>query len=377
MGDKTSIEWAANADGSPGATWNPIRARDNATGQVGWHCVHASDGCRFCYAERMNNRLGTHQAFKPTAPVTVYLDEQTLQQPDRWKRGRVIFVCSMTDLGADFVTDEWLDKIWGVMGCSPQHTFIVLTKRMERLKKYLLAHNTPEGGARFLNREVLGEKLGDSLSDHYGFEIPYPLPNVWLGTSAERQREADERIPHLLQTPAAVRFLSAEPLIGPIDLGELPSASGIGRHLDALSNAGVDPGTLVPHRLDWVIAGGESGPGARPMHPAWARDLRDQCAAAGVPFFFKQHGEWWPSNYGSQSPDPDVRSLWTRMSRASSGGMHVTLSGERLQGASEPHVRPSTWSMMRVGKRNAGRLLDGIEHNGRPAIGQQTGENRG
>jgi protein gp37 len=131
---------------------------------------------------------------------------------------------------------------------------------------------------------------------------------VWQGVSVENQKAADVRIPLLLQTPAAVRFISAEPLLGPVNLEELPSASGIGRHLDALSNAGVDKGALIPNKLDWCIIGGESGPGARPMNPDWARSLRDQCQAAKVAFFMKQMGSAYGPKKGHEPPaDLDIK----------------------------------------------------------------------
>jgi protein gp37 len=288
MGDNTKIEWAD-------ASWNPLRVRSKDNGRIGWHCEHVTTGCEFCYAEGFNLRFGTRLPFKPghRKDIRFVLDDRLLTQPLRWKRPRMVFVCSMTDLFADFVEDAWIDSVFAVMTVAQQHTFQVLTKRPERMRRYLTV------------RWSLGEKL---------------FPNVWLGVSAERQEEADERIPHLLGTPAAVRFVSAEPLLGPIDLmrGALPMLKPV----PGLGWAG----------LDWVIVGGESGSSARPMRPDWARSLRDQCVAAGVPFFFKQFGEYAPQ-----------------------------------QAINEPPHFAGGEGIVRVGKIAAGRQLDGREWNQFPS----------
>jgi protein gp37 len=256
MGEKSKIEWTD-------ATWNPIRARQTVPGvafkpKIGWHCEHVSEGCRNCYAETMNRRLGTGLDFKPghRSDVEIFLDEKMLLAPLRWTKPRRIFVNSMTDTFAEFVKDEWLDRMFAVMALAARHTFQVLTKRPERMREFCTSG--------------------------------WPLPNVWLGVSAEDQATADERIPLLLETPAAVRFVSLEPLLGPIDLFHIEEPSGL--TFNALSKKeGI---SFRGRGLDWAIVGGESGPHARPMHPEWARDIRDQCAAAATPFFFKQWGEW-------------------------------------------------------------------------------------
>jgi protein gp37 len=170
-----------------------------------------------------------------------------LTQPLRWKKPRKIFVCSMTDLFADFVTDEMLDKIFAVMALTPQHTYQVLTKRAARMRD-------------------IGTAIGRCRTSG-------------SASRPSASRKPTNAIPLLLETPAAVRFISAEPLLGPIDLHPL------GCGTNALTSS-------TGPNLDWVIAGGESGPHARPMHPDWARSLRDQCQDAGVAFFFKQWGEW-------------------------------------------------------------------------------------
>lgn len=337
MGDKTAIEWAANADGSPGATWNPIRARHKETGAVGWHCVHASDGCRFCYAERLNvDRFGTGEPFTKQAEerVEVFLDQDTLGKPFSWRRPRTIFVCSMTDLFGDFVRAEWLHRVFAVMALNPRHTFIVVTKRAERMRDML---DTRGPMFALVVQTAIGMQAarGVPLIDRDAPPMVWPLPNVWLCVSAEAQREANERVPLLLQTPAAVRGVSAEPLLGPIDFKRLREFTGnpivnalrgLVTHGDHLarnpSECSINTRTQVSPpelpALDWVIVGGESGPHARPMATDWARSIRDQCDEAGLPFFFKQHGE-------------------------------------HLHG-------------VRVGKKRAGRLLDGREHNARPSF---------
>jgi protein gp37 len=309
MGAQSKIEWTD-------ASWSPIRARNLATGKIGWHCEHVSDGCRNCYAESINRHLGTGLDFKPghRADVEIFLDDKMLLAPLRWKKPRRIFVNSMSDTFAEFVKDEWLDRMFAVMALCPQHTFQVLTKRPERMRAYIDAVM----GDQSIGVNRLGATaLWTGLTGPQGPFPSWPLPNVWLGISAEDQAAADERIPLLLQTPAAVRFVSLEPLLGPIKLRETLSTDRHGEWL-ASGLSGEERG------LNWVIVGGESGPHARPMHRRWVRDLRDQCAAAGVPFFFKQWGQHRP-----------------------------------------PTENDLAWRSL--GKKRSGRLLDGAEHNGFPS----------
>jgi protein gp37 len=239
----------------------------------------------------------------------------------------------MSDLFHPKVSDDFINRVFAVMALCPQHTFQILTKRPKRMLEYVEGFAVGESD---LIPPFGPVKHADGLR---AAVHNWPLPNVWLGVSVEDQKTADERIPLLLQTPAAVRWLSYEPALGPLNLEELPSASGIGRYLDSLSNAGVDPGAKIPSKLDWVIAGGESGPHARPSHPDWFRSVRDQCHAAGVPFFFKQWGEW------VQSPDSEDAYDAVR------GFLTVPLGG----------------AFKRVGKKRAGRMLDGREWNEYPS----------
>ena len=351
MADRTKIEWTD-------ATWNPIRG-----------CTRVSEGCRHCYAEVMAARFsdpgqwGNGLAQRVALPGggtdhrwtgKVELVDAALDLPLRWRSPRRIFVNSTSDLFHEKVPDEWIDRVFAVMALAPQHTFQVLTKRPERMRDYFLGRRLNFGRAS----DVLHEMTHPCSEDDHDWAVDQldafdasgrPLPNVWLGTSIEDQATADDRIPHLLATPAAVRFISAEPLLGPVDLTGIAiprpdlRASVI---LDVLNGTG----GLVrggPGRIDWVIVGGESGPGARPMHPDWARSLRDQCKAAGVPFFFKQWGEWEPRR-GFACPDDLPRDGWH-------------------------HFDPEC-SMRRVGKKNAGRLLDGREWNDVPITKGPSGE---
>jgi protein gp37 len=360
MADKSAIEWTD-------ATWTPIRARNKKTGAVGWHCEHATTGCEFCYAENFNRRLGTGLPFKPghRADIELFLDETMLLQPLRWKRPRKVFVGSMTDIFAAFVPDEWLDRMFAVMALAPQHTFQVLTKRAERMHTYVAE---PGRGAYV---------AGASVADTIAIPVRWPLSNVWLGVSAERQPEADERILHLLATPAAVRFVSAEPLLGPINLTSLAFSKTCGcEHRSPTLNAFEatvlcegcceGPERLDLGKLDWVIVGGESGPSARPVHPGWVRSLREQCAAAGVAFYFKQWGEWlpWTQFSGARIHDDPEQ---TRFSTKEWDGGHWSDAGHPMWCDSIDGQIDDRQCVGLVGKKAAGRVLDGETHSEFPA----------
>ncbi len=388
MADKTGIEWTQ-------ATWNPI---------VG--CSIVSPGCTNCYAMKQAARIERmHEGAYPNGAKSHYADttkivngntvwtgklafapERIFTQPLRWKRPRTIFVNSMGDLFHEDVPDYWIDKIFAIMALCPQHTFQVLTKRADRMRRYV-NQNLQNGCGldRILGNELLKEY---NRARHEKRKLPVfalPLPNVWLGVSTEDQKRADERIPELLATPAAVRFISAEPLLGAIDLRFRQD------HCDLCGGTGMlarwpkgtcyhckGRGTVTicgqPRRdgyvsLDWVIVGGESGPGARPMHPDWARGLRNQCAAAGVSFFFKQWGAYqpqfpqYPSEYGS---DEDVGTC---------AGKDFPFEGVLYRDGyfydgveHQPHINSGAYWIERVGKKSAGRQLDGREHNDMPAL---------
>lgn len=348
----TRIEWASKV-------WNPV---------VG--CSLASPGCTNCYAMRMAWRL-QNMASRPDGAGNFHLDhyEGTVQQsnggpvwtgkvnvapddvllaPLRRKKPTDYFVNSMSDLFHPTVPFEVVDRVFAVMALTPQHTYKILTKRSERMREYLsnaAVHGCVAKAAMEIAPVGFDIRPAEIFFPPARFAV-WPLRNVWLGVSAEDQRRADERIPDLLATPAAVRWISAEPLLGAIDLTMLDATVGERRAtepsglilLDALTGVHRDAedsiegiyGNPDPH-IDWVIAGGESGPGARPMHPDWARSLREQCADAGVPFLFKQWGDW---RLADQS--------------------FIPFGGKR---------KGDFWC---VGKKRAGRLLDGVEHNGMP-----------
>lgn len=303
MGDRTGISWT-------GRTWNPIRG-----------CSRVSEGCRHCYAEVQAARIVRMGRGKPTPydglvrmvrrppsaaegyrnerPMEprwtgeVVLDVAKLAEPMRWRQPSTVFVNSMSDLFHEKLTNEQIAAVFGVMATCPQHTFQCLTKRARRMREWFewfRLQCDPRSGAE---TEVLIGYLLDEAPDSIGDRIfagaRWPLPNVWLGVSVENQDAADERIPDMLQTPAAVRFLSCEPLLGPVDLNRIQTPEATqGLHFSALHEQHDDCFHTSPSQIDWVIAGCESGPGARPCDVEWLRALRDQCAAAGVPFFLKQ-----------------------------------------------------------------------------------------
>jgi protein gp37 len=331
MSDGTKIEWTD-------ATWNPI------TG-----CSVVSPGCTNCYAMKLaGTRLQHHPSRAgltretKAGPVwngTLRFNEEWLTQPLRWNRPRMVFVCAHGDLFHEDVPDEWIDKVFAVMALAPQHTFQVLTKRAARMRAYLSRHRWHLWAAA---GRAIDPLRWQNLPPIMGGDCT-PLPNVWLGVSAEDQARADERVPELLATPAAVRFVSAEPLLGPIDFtrhlwpvhgwwkGPYNSYS---EAKAAGAECGLKRQALVGawcRFLDWIIVGGENGP--REMRAEWAQQIRDQCAAAGTAFFFKQWGSHIPA--GQTMPNGKV---WA----------------------------PGCGTRLRATKAITGRLLDGVEHNAMP-----------
>src|SRR5690606_30732974 len=291
----TAIEWTD-------ATWNPI---------VG--CSRVSRGCEHCYAERVAHRglAPQHKGLTvlgkkgPRWTGEVRFLPERLDEPLRWKRPRRVFVNSMSDLFHEGVSDEQIAAVFGVMAACPQHVFQVLTKRPERAREWFAAMEAKHGtGGTYVEwcvgcvDEVSDDGLARLLHIVAG---DWPLPNVWLGVSVEDQATADERIPLLLNTPAAVRWVSYEPALGPADFTRIVSTfdAGATRHvLDALRGRGLwldgEPGGGSgwgpENRLDWIVIGGESGPDARPFDLAWAHSTVEACRAAGVPCFVKQLG---------------------------------------------------------------------------------------
>jgi protein gp37 len=257
------IGWL-NVPGYRPETWNPI---------VG--CSKVSEGCRNCYAERMASRLcamNVDQYKYVMGPANgdnsagVWLGKtrivkSALSKPLGWKKPRAIFVNSMGDLFHEATPDEWIGDVLEVIKRCPQHLFIILTKRALRMEQFMQSY----------------------------FRLP--AKNVWLGVTVENQDNVD-RVDHLLRTPAAVRFVSCEPMLGPVDLARYLACGGCGTRLGRIGAPCCPDGEAF---LDWIICGGESGRGARPMDPEWARSLRDQAQAAGVPYFFKQWGDNIPA----------------------------------------------------------------------------------
>jgi protein gp37 len=322
MGD-SKIEWTNK-------TWNPIRG-----------CSVVSEGCRNCYAMNFaarfaqqgepyeglayRNESGAHWTGK------VRLIEEHLEDPLRWRKPRMIFVNSMSDLFHEALSDHDIARVVSVMWAADHHAYQILTKRPDRMMRWASEY---EKKLRDANRRPLS-----------GWR------HVWLGVSVEDQKTADERIPLLLQTSAAVRWISAEPLLGPVDLTRYFARDWTLR--------GHNHPTERTTGIDWIVAGGESGPKARPMHPDWARSLRDQCVAAGVPYFFKQWGEYSTteqqecshiSSDGAQGPvvklTPQRVDVW-RCNLCSA--LHGYFPGDK------------SFDFKRVGKKAAGRLLDGRE----------------
>ncbi|MGE4293314.1 MAG: phage Gp37/Gp68 family protein [Desulfovibrio sp.] len=298
------ISWL-NGD-RKGETWNP---------HVG--CSKTSPGCSHCYAETMAVRLAAMPATRDLYGQVVEwkcehreegeyntfgarakgwngktaFSETALVKPLSWKKPRTVFVCSMSDLFHESVPDEWIDRIYAVMTLCPQHRFIVLTKRSKRMREYMSS-----------TRDFTDARKRLGLGIASGIQIcstPWSLPNVAHMVTAENQEMADERIPDLLATPSALRGVSIEPMLAGVDLTEIYDEDYT--HFCALTGWKSDSvDTYSTNKLDLVICGGESGQGARPMHPDWARSLRDQCAAAGVPFHFKQWGKYLPRDVTGQ-----------------------------------------------------------------------------
>ena len=363
----TKIEWTDE-------TWNVI------TG-----CTLVDEGCRNCYAaELAASRLKNHPSraglakrnAQGVASFTgeVRFNEDWLDQPLHWKAPRMIFVCAHGDLFHPAVPDDWIDRVFAVMALRPRHTFQVLTKRPDRAREYL------SNAYRRIMDIVCDLACDGEFLASYAFAISavpehdaresthsanvvrlhqWPLPNVWLGTSVSDQASADARIPDLLETPAAKRFVSAEPLLGPVDLGaELISIKwgfDIAADCGGGSFSGERPG------LDWVIVGGESGRRARPMHPDWPRSIRDQCQTAGTAFFFKQWGTFadHTETHANSQNCKGSHDLVILPNGSVIGGGAKGFGGMVDEDWRE---RGAAW-MCHVGKKSAGRLLDGREWN--------------
>ena len=302
---KTKIEWTEK-------TWNPIRG-----------CSRVSEGCRHCYAEKMAGRFGgpgqpyeglvqLRSGWKWTGEIRVV--HEAMDEPKRWRKPAMVFVCSMSDLFHERLPFDRIDLVFNTMLATPQHTYQILTKRPARMAAYVADRFHPSRN---------------------------PLPrHIWLGTSVENQDTADQRIEDLLTIEHEPLFLSMEPLLGPIVLNRWMSDEPC-----PACQAGDCP---EPH-IGWVIVGGESGPGARPMHPDWVRQIRDRCVASETPFFFKQWGAWEVSPRRPQKPE-------SRYAAVHYAGTTAFTKDNPFDPFSRGH--PNWVMMRRVGKKMAGRELD-------------------
>lgn len=345
----SKIEWT-------GETWNP---------SIG--CDMVSKGCENCYAIKEawvhsfhpNEKIATK--FKGTVKKTeqgkfqwtgeLIFDEHSLSKPLRTKKPTTFFVNSMSDLFHPMMFKNrhflLLERIFAVMALTPQHTYQVLTKRPEAMFNFFNDNRIWNGLWKEVNllHDQYINKLEQELHFYDEVKSWFPLTNVWFGVSCEDQKAADERIPWLLKTPAAVRFLSCEPLLGLVDLHD---------HFSPTPTYITNDGENIledweyKSEIDWVIAGGESGPNARPMHPDWVRSLRYQCRTADVSFFFKQWGEWMPSNHSN---------------RADGTYCIINNKGDKLTAQQIMLENHDQCLMVKNGKKKNGRLLDGIEWN--------------
>ncbi|MDY0747333.1 phage Gp37/Gp68 family protein [Paucibacter sp. R3-3] len=346
MADRSNIEWCDS-------TFNPWEG-----------CQHAGPGCDNCYAENRNARYAGGQAVNwgPGAPRR-RTSVANWRKPVAWNLGadaferehgrrRRVFCASLADVFDNQVDPAWRADLFELIRKTPRLDWLLLTKRI--------------GNAEAMIKAAIADL-------DIGYSVPFaawPWPNVWLGATAVNQAEADRDIPKLLATPAHMRFLSIEPMLGPIDLTRIQVCGGdaeiyplIGT-TECVNDEGV-PADDVP-AVNWIIAGGESGPKARPMHPDWARSLRDQCTRPDVPFLFKQWGEWIEVDSGMAEPlvaregDPEFNAeLAKHDGFISLAGHFVTDPDDMVDGVAYR-------GLIRPGKKTAGRLLDGIEHNGFP-----------
>lgn len=354
MGENSRIEWTHN-------TFNPWLG-----------CTRVSPGCQHCYAETMMDKRYGKVEWGPQGK-RVRTSDAYWQQPDRWDRAaeaegvrRRVFCGSLCDVFEDkrdqaLDMSVWRGRLWHLIEQTPQLDWLLLTKRPENVLPFVPWRWTKEYAGRF-------------------------PPNVWIGTSVENQEGADKRIPELLEIPAAVRFLSVEPLLGPVTLGD-DFASWLTCNVTRTEDDDIEccesyaVGGTHYRGIDWVIVGGESGPNARPLHPNWATSIRDQCVAAGVPFHFKQWGEYGASAEDMTTGLPAFRFFkseqqWVNKARTwvGKGDVCVDMTGKVLRnGADFAQAAYPVAVMRRLGKKRAGRLLDGEGWNEFPVVDRDGG----
>ena len=369
MGKNSAIEWTHH-------TFNPW---------IG--CTKVSAGCANCYAERdMDHRL--HRVQWGPAGTRSLTSPDYWKQPLRWNREaqaagerRRVFCASLADIFED--RPELAQprmQLFSLIFRTPHLDWLLLTKRPDVAAVWLSRQNTPGLVQAYACMDAKPgdvEQCAEWFLDH---PMEWPLPNVWLGTSVENQATADERIPHLLAAPARIRFLSAEPLLGPVNLRGVNTRAG---SLDSLwgETSSFKTGCIVKEGpgIDWAIAGGESGPNARPMHPDWARLLRDQCAKAGVPFHFKQWGSHGANAVFMGSGEPSFREFasfehWCNKATGwiAPGDVCVDLTGRVLKIGKDFQEASYPVAVMRpMDKKAAGRLLDGRTHDEFPELAAQ------
>lgn len=364
MGARSKIEWTDS-------TWPVV------TG-----CTPVSPGCDNCYAATHAHRFTGTKAWPNGFDVTLWPDR--LDQPMRWRAPRKVFVCSTGDLFHDKVPDEYIAQVFAVMQSCATHTFQVLTKRHARMRSLLRSQQFWSAVTLF-GEDVMAQRpsraqFWPNHGQQHGF-----LPNVWLGVSVENQYWANRRIPALLDTPSAIRYLSMEPLLEYVDLRQ-----AFGNWTPPQNHPAWDGSRLrVREVLHWVIAGGESGPNARPMHPDWARAVRDQCVQAEVAFHFKQYGEYRPVPV----VDDDSFALGRAYDHPAGGRMSPAVrvpapGASGMRGAQTRLLKPGERTTntvlldrdtiaVRVGKRRAGRDLDGRTWDQYPPAATETAARAG
>lgn len=292
---RTKIPWTDR-------TWNPV------TG-----CTPTSRACDRCYAKRMANRLAGRHGYDKDNPFKITWHEDVIRQPLTWRTPAKVFAISMGDLFHPDVPDEWIDKVMAIITLTPKHTYQILTKRPERMLKYFSSEKEHlvdcwEAASYEMGLADKDEDC-DAPACHIfnRIEREWPLKNLWLGVTAEDQKRANLRIPLLLGTPAAIRFVSIEPMLGVINLRFLNPGSFT--FFNALSGtvSDLDNRSLLTPRLDWVICGGESGPKARPLYPRWVDIIRNQCYLSNTPFFFKSWGSYIDMGEAAKMFNPACR----------------------------------------------------------------------
>lgn len=317
MGKNSGIEWTTH-------TFNPW-----------WGCVKVSPGCQNCYAETLANRFD-HNIWGPAKTSTRrFFGDKHWKEPLHWNKEAEglsvrprVFVASMADVFEDNpLLLEARARLFSLIDDTPNLDWLLLTKRPENIKRLW-----PEG---------------------FWYDYQFSWPNLWLGTSVEDQQRADERIPFLLEIPAKVRFLSVEPLLGPVDLWGARYRNPDGSYTGAIS-------TWNNHGINWVIVGGESGSKARPMKGEWVRSIQRDCEAAGVPFFFKQWGEW------VEGVEEESKAFGTTVIRFPAFNEiiegHAVPKKALLTSTSHLYQRFDGSWFYKLGKKVAGRLLDGVEY---------------